>query len=737
MIKLTINDKAIETFEGSTVLQAARANGIIIPTLCDYSGLSPSGNCRLCLVEIEGWPRQIAACTTPAADAMIVRTETAALIETRKLVLEMLWRRYVDTGNPTDATRESELLHWTQQYGVNLPESAPTPRFVARQRPESVCACRFQQVHLMHALRARLRGDPGSVRMGCGLSRRRCRHHRRTKQHDAGRALRVLWACVEVCPTGALDDRMSYGLGRPDKVVTTTCGYCGVGCQFDLNVKDNKIIRVTSNPEAPVNGISLCVKGRYGYDFVHHPERLTRPRVRKYLLEGHGVRDKKAGRGEWIEVDWDTALNIAAGKLGEARDTHGADSVGVLASAKCLNEENYLMNKFARQVVGTNGVDHCARLCHSSTVAGLSASFGSGAMTNSMDDIAAYAKAILIIGSNTTEQHPVFGSMIRQAVLRNGTKLVVADPRKIDITEFAAVHVRQRPGTDVALINGLMHIILQRGWEDKKFIAERSEGFEEFKAALMNYPPEKVAEITGVPTAQLCEAAEILGTNKPMAVVWAMGITQHIVGVCNVMDLANLQMLLGNIGISGGGVNPLRGQNNVQGACDMGALPDVYPGYQRVSSEEMRKKFEAAWGVALPEKIGMTVTEMIPAVLEGKTHALYMLGEDPVMSEPDSNHTRKCLDECDFIVLQEIFPSESSQFVDVLLPGQALPKRRAHSRIPSGACRCVAKPSSPSATLAKTGASSPISPSESSLKASASHGAVATPVGTTTVPPIS
>jgi predicted molibdopterin-dependent oxidoreductase YjgC len=304
-----------------------------------------------------------------------------------------------------------------------------------------------------------------------------------------------------------------------------------------LNVKDNKIIRVTSNPQAPVNGIALCVKGRYGYDFVHHPERLTKPRVRKYLLEGNGVRDKKAGRGAWVEVDWDTALNIAARKLREARDTHGADSVGVMASAKCLNEENYLMNKFARQVIGTNGVDHCARLCHSSTVAGLGASYGSGAMTNSMDDIAAYATAILIIGSNTTEQHPVFGSMIRQAVLRRGAKLVVADPRKIDITDFAALHVRQRPGTDVALVNGLMHIILQNGWEDKKFIAERTEGFPEFKATVMNYLPEKVAGITGVPAEQPHEAAEILATNKLMAVIWAVGITQHIVGVCNVMDL--------------------------------------------------------------------------------------------------------------------------------------------------------------------------------------------------------
>ncbi len=302
-------------------------------------------------------------------------------------------------------------------------------------------------------------------------------------------------------------------------------------------------------------------------------------------------------------------------------------------------------------------------------MAGLAASFGSGAMSNSMDDVAGSAQAILIIGSNTTEQHPVFGTKIRQAVLRRNVKLVVADPRKIDITEFATLHVRQRPGTDVALINGLMNIILEKGWEDKKFIAERTEGFEDFKALIDQYTPDKVAEITGVPVEQLYEAAEILATNKPMAVIWAMGITQHIVGVRNVMDLANLQMLLGNMGVPGGGVNPLRGQNNVQGACDMGGLPNVYPGYQPVTSEDACKKFEAAWGVPLPNKVGLTVTEMIPGISEGKIRALYILAEDPIMSDPDTTHVRHCLDECDFIVLQEIFPSETSVYADVLLPG--------------------------------------------------------------------
>ena len=292
-------------------------------------------------------------------------------------------------------------------------------------------------------------------------------------------------------------------------------------------------------------------------------------------------------------------------------------------------------------------------------------------MTNSMDDVANQAAAMLVIGSNTTEQHPVFGAMIRRAVLRRGVKLVVADPRKIDLTEFAVLHLQHRPGTDVALVNGLMNIILEKGWEDKKFIAERTEGYEEFKTTVVQYTPDKVAEITGVPIELLYQAAEILATpaGKPMAVMWAMGITQHITGVRNVMDLANLQMLLGNIGIPGGGVNPLRGQNNVQGACDMGGLPNVYPAYQPVTNAEAQKKFQAAWGAPLSPKVGLTVTEMIPGITEGKIKAMYILGEDPVMSDPDTAHIRHCLSECDFVVLQDIFPTETAPYADVLLPG--------------------------------------------------------------------
>jgi formate dehydrogenase major subunit/formate dehydrogenase alpha subunit len=460
-------------------------------------------------------------------------------------------------------------------------------------------------------------------------------------------------------------------------------------------VRRGKIIGVSSNPDAPVNGMALCVKGRYGYDYIQHPDRLVKPRVRRYLLEGDAKQEinpqdrNKNPKMEWVETDWDTALDIAADKLRTTRDTKGADSIGILTSAKCLNEENYLMNKFARQVIGTNNIDHCARLCHSSTVSGLATSFGSGAMSNSMDDLARDSALFFVIGSNTTEQHPVLGTMIRRAVKFRGAKLIVADPRKIDLVEFATLHFQQKPGTDIALLNGLMHLILEKGLEDKKFIKQRTEDFEDFKKNVNQYTPEKVSSITGVTVDDLHQAAELLAKHKPASVIWAMGITQHIVGVNNVMDLANLQMLLGNMGVPGGGVNPLRGQNNVQGACDMGGLPNVFTGYQSVKDDSVREKFAVAWGlekskatrmeakdfvlqsfsVHLPDEIGMTVTEMIPSILKDKIHALYILGENPVMTDPDTTQVRKCLESVDLLILQDIFPTETAEYADILLPG--------------------------------------------------------------------
>ena len=669
MVTITINNTSIEAPEGSTVLEAANHAGITIPTLCYHKDLSPSGGCRLCVVTIRGEALPKAACTYPVFEGMIVKTESTRLANYRRSILQMLLSTYFDRGDNFADGHFNELLYWADFYKVRVDKyTAKMPRYEVDSDPNPfifvdlnkciVCgrcirACAEIQGRFVWGFSQRGLDTKVVAGLDQPLLEARC--------ESCG-------ACVAYCPTGALDNKISLGLGKSDKVVKTICPYCGVGCTIDLHIRDNRIIRVESSPDGAVNGMRLCVKGRYGYSFVHHRERLTMPLVRDYLLAG-AARPSGAERGKWVEVDWETALDIVAKKLIATRAHHGSDSIGVLTSAKCTNEENYLMNKFARQVIGTNNIDHCARLCHSSTVAGLATSFGSGAMTNSIDDIMQFANSIFVIGSNTTEQHPVIGTFMRQAVLKRGVKLIVADPRRIDLTEFAILHLRLKSGSDVALLNGLMHLILQKGYEDRNFINSRTENFEEFHANVMQFTPQLTAEITGIPVEQLYQAADILGTSKPTALFWAMGITQHVVGVQNVRTCANLQLLLGNLGVPGGGVNPLRGQNNVQGACDMGGLPNVYPGYQSVVDDKMRAKFETSWGVSLPAQIGMTVTEMIPSILDDKIKALYILGEDPAMSDPDSNHVRHCLEKLDFMVLQEIFPSETSQFADVLLPG--------------------------------------------------------------------
>ena len=371
MIKLTINDQPIEAREGQTVLEAARANKITIPTLCYHKDLSPVGSCRMCLVEVERWRGQTAACTLPVSDGMVIHTETPALIQSRKTVLQLLLTNYYDAGYAASKDPNlNELLYWVKRYDVKLPNGVePAPRYAVDSDPNPFVWVDFNKCILCTRCIRACAEVQGRFVWGVGERGHETRIVAGADMPMLDARCESCGACVAYCPTGALDNKMSMSLGAPDKVVTTTCTYCGVGCQLDLNVKDNQIIRVTSNPKAPVNGLHLCVKGRYGYDFVHHPDRLTKPRVRKYLLEGSGTRDQRSeigdqrfDRGEWVEPDWNTALNITARKLREVRDRYGSSSVGVLTSAKCTNEENYLMNKFARQVMGTHNIDHCARL---------------------------------------------------------------------------------------------------------------------------------------------------------------------------------------------------------------------------------------------------------------------------------------------------------------------------------------------------------------------------------------
>jgi formate dehydrogenase alpha subunit len=680
-LQLTINGQNLEAQEGMTVLEAAKAHGIIIPTLCHLQNLRPVGSCRLCLVEIAPPASLATACTLQVREGLAIQTETPRLAEMRRAILELLLEDYADAGYAAGDREDTEFERWLKHYGVQRrPGQPPRLRFPVNADPNPVLWVDMNKCILCTRCVRACAEIQGRFVWGVGERGHRTRILAGTDTSLLEARCESCGTCVACCPTGALDDRMSVGSGKPEKVVETVCSYCGVGCRLDLNVRHGRIVRVTARQESPVNGLQLCVKGRYGFDFVHHADRLLRPQVRRYLLEGRPR--PSAGRDDFVPVDWETALDLIAERLCKIKADSGPDAIAMLASAKCTNEDNYLIQKLARQLIGTHNIDHCARLCHSSTVDGLALCYGSGAMSNTMDDVARHAQALFIIGSNTTEQHPVFGTRLRQAVLKRGIPLVIADPRRIDITEFATLHLKQRPGTDIALINGIMQIVLANGWHDRSFIDQRCEGFEQFRAAVELYTPDRVAETTGVSVEQLQQAAEILSRNRPMAIMWSMGITQHTTGVLNVLALGNLQMLLGNMGVPGGGVNPLRGQNNVQGACDVGALPNVFPGYQQVINPGARSKFAAAWqldttnraaGEQKPHRLGeapgLTVTEMIQQAGAGKIRCMYIVGENPAMTDPDVTHAQKCMAACEFVVLQEIFPSETAVMADVLLPG--------------------------------------------------------------------
>jgi predicted molibdopterin-dependent oxidoreductase YjgC len=672
MISLTINGQTVEVPENTTVLNAAEQAGIVIPTLCHHKDLTPYGGCRLCSVDIQGLRLPATACTMLVSPGMIVRTESPALTRYRRTILELLLVRFYDAGyTHADGlpVLDTQFAYWVDHYGIDMKaamakkpfrqiDSDPNP-FVWVDKNKCImctrCVRACAEVQARFVWTQAYRGYDLQIVAGAAATMLQAR-------------CESCGACVAHCPTGALDNKMSVKLGPPDRVVTTTCPYCGVGCQLDLNIKDDvpggRVLRVTSNSKAPVNGDHLCVKGRYGYDFIQSSQRIKRPRIRKYLLEGT---PRPQNRGPWVEVDWETALNVVANGLRNARDTYGSTSIGLLASGKCLNEENYLMNKLARQVLGTNNIDCCEHVNHASTVDGLESLMN--AQSNSLEDVAKGAKSILVIGSNTTEQHPIFGVKLRQAVLQRGCKLVVAHPDFINMSEYATLRLVHKHGTETTLVNGLIHIILQNGWEDRAFIEKYTQGFDELKQSMEKFTPAYAAKITGVDEDILKQSAEILAKERPMAVVWSVDLATHPMGRDKVTSLVNLQLMLGNFGVGGGGLIPLRSHNNSQGACDMGGHPAYYPGYQAVEESATRRKFEAAWGKGIPTKAGMTAYEMMNAAAEGKLQALYILGEDLVGGALDGPQLRHSLGNCDFVILEGVFESETSRCADVLLPG--------------------------------------------------------------------
>lgn len=475
--------------------------------------------------------------------------------------------------------------------------------------------------------------------------------------------------CVQVCPTGALVDARDKRQGDTTTLdcASTICTYCGVGCRLDLQIDPTtqRIRHIEGNPDSVVNQGMLCVKGRFGFDFIHSEQRLTTPLIRK--------------QGKLEPCSWQEAIDYVATNLLEIKQQHGSNAIASLASAKATNEDNFVLQKFVRSVIGTNNIDHCARLCHSSTVTALQQSIGSGAMTNDIPSIQD-SEVIFILGSDTSSAHPIIASHIKQAVSLHGARLIVADPKRVAIADGAELYVAHKPGTDVMLLNAIMAEIVRHDWQDKAYITARTEGVDALytELAKSDYSLDNAARITGVAAEDIARLARIIGTANKTAIYYAMGITQHTKGHDNVTAIANLQLLCGNIGMAGAGINPLRGQSNVQGACDMGALPNYFTGYQHVTDNETRKRFEAHWQTPLSGEIGVTATHMMHQISQGKIKALYVMGENPVLSDPDQAHVLTALNQIDFLVVQDIFLTETAELADVVLPATAFVEKRGH-----------------------------------------------------------
>ncbi len=738
MPTITIDGRVLAGSGDQTILEVARAAGIGIPTLCWYPKLSVVGNCRICLVSVEGQPKLLPACATKLTDGMVVTTESRPAMENRKGVLRLLLERYPadHLRNGGRATPRNEFERYVVQHDV-IPSSVvgrDLPLRAGDERPGDPmirhdmstcilctrCVRACEDIQVVGVLDVGYRGEHAEIVVGA--------------DGDPDKA-GCTWCgeCVRVCPTGAIFEvipRERFAPDRiqhPDRVVRSVCPYCGVGCQVDLHVAERTVARVTSPDielDTPNQG-STCVKGRFGYDFPQHRDRLTTPWIRRGWVKRQGrwvwtggtgadrrsgpwrsiesegqqdkpgtppratgksvrglplleridldIRDRVATPASWYEpfrqATWEEAMELTTQELSRIKQVHGGDALACFSSAKCSNEENYLLMRMFRGALGTNNIDHCTRLCHSTSVAAMQRALSTSAASGSMREIEEACDVIFIGGANTTESHPVFGAALKRAH-EHGAALIVADPRRTELAARADIHLQMQPGTDVALYSAMLNHILTLGLENTAFIASRTRDFEQVRAAVQPYSPERGAKITGVPADRIRAAAERYARGPNTSTLWAMGLTQHANGTDIVTSLLNLMLACGMIGRWGAAMLPIRGQNNVQGASDVGAIPFVYTDYRSVKDPAVRADYARTWGVpeeSLSLREGLMVTEVVKA--ESGVRGMYIMGENPIISDPDIAHAEHWFQELEFLAVHDLFLTETARYADVVLPG--------------------------------------------------------------------
>ena len=668
LVTLEIDGAEVTVPRGTSLMRAAVDAGIQVPKLCATDSLEPFGSCRLCLVEIEGRRGYPASCTTPAEPGMKVRTQTPKLQDLRKGVMELYISDHpldcltcASNGDCELQTQAGVVGLRNVRYGFeganhfDNKKDESNPYFTYDPAKCIVCnrcvrAC--EETQGTFALTITGRGFESRVTAGQGGS---------FMESDCVSC----GACVQACPTATLEEKKVIMLGQPEHSVTTTCAYCGVGCGFKAEMKGSEVIRMVPWKDGKANEGHSCVKGRFAWGYATHKDRITKPMVREKITD------------PWREVSWEEALAHAAGAFRRIQAEHGKDSIGGLVSSRCTNEEGYLVQKLVRAAFGNNNVDTCARVCHSPTGYGLGVTLGTSAGTQTFKSVEK-ADVIMVIGANPTDGHPVFGSRMKKR-LRQGAQLIVADPRRIDLVKSphirAAHHLQLKPGTNVAFITALAHVVVTEGLVDEAFVAERcdTQSFADWRAfvAKPEHSPEATETITGVPAAEMRGAARLYATGGNAAIYYGLGVTEHSQGSTMVIGIANLAMATGNVGREGVGVNPLRGQNNVQGSCDMGAFPHELPGYRHVSDSTVRGSFEDAWGVTINPEPGLRIPNMFDAAVAGEFKGLYCQGEDVVQSDPNTQHVAAALMAMDCIVVQDIFLNETAKYAHVFLPGSS------------------------------------------------------------------